>query len=172
MTPDRSARGTILDAPARSVMSGTGIARPAQAWRPLLSWRPCWRGRLGRPVGPAAKPRTLTRARAEPFHVLFQVSGRAKPFRAAGAEMSRMRGSSGWGRSGVGDGRSVFHSRVGYRMNAFRRGLASDLGRASAHGLPTGLSRMSLTFRSAPGLTGQGSALKAPLAAPPDRSPR
>jgi hypothetical protein len=115
---------------------------------------------------------TLARARAEPFQVLFQVSGRAKPFRAAGAEMSRMRGSSGWGRSGVGDGRSVFHSRVGYRMNAFRRGLASDVGRASAHGLPTGPTRMTLTFRSAPGLTGQGSALKAPLAAPPDRSPR
>lgn len=66
-----------------------------------------------------------------------------------------MRGSSGWGRSGAGDGRSVFHSRVGYRMNAFRRGLASDLVGASAHDLPTGLSRMSLTFHSAPGLTGQ-----------------
>ena len=153
-------------------MSGTGIARAAQADDDDdHEQHDRAEGRGDRPVRRRSRF-TLARARAEPFHVLFQVSGRAKPFRAAGAEMSRMRGSSGWGRSGVGDGRSVFHSRVGYRMNAFRRGLASDLGRASAHGLPTGLSRMSLTFRSAPGLTGQGSALKAPLAAPPDRSPR
>lgn len=128
-------------------------------------------GRGDRPVRRRSRF-TLARARAEPFHVLFQVSGRAKSLRAAGAEMGRVRVSSGWGRSGAGDGRSVFHSRVGYRMNAFRRGLTSDLARASAHGRPTGLSRMSLTFRSAPGLTSQGSALKAPLAAPPDRSPR
>jgi hypothetical protein len=29
----------------------------------------------------------------------------------------------GSGRSGNGDGRSIFHPRVGYRMNADRRGL-------------------------------------------------
>jgi hypothetical protein len=71
------------------------------------------------------------------------------PPRARGAELLQL-WSVGWGRSGAGDGRSVFHSRVNYRMNAFRRGPTSDLVRASAQGRPMGRPRIALTSAPPP----------------------
>ncbi len=45
------------------------------------------------------------------------------PRRAKGTAAENSSFLLGRGRSADGDGRSIFHSRVGYRMNAFRRGL-------------------------------------------------
>jgi hypothetical protein len=60
----------------------------------------------------------------------------------------------GRGRSRAGDGRSISHARVGYRRNAFRRGLPRTThGRRvkPAHRILEDC----LTLRSAPGRTGR-----------------
>lgn len=62
----------------------------------------------------------------------------------------------GWGRSRAGDGRSISHARIGYRRNAFRRGLPRTThGRRvkPAHRILEDC----LTLRSAPGRTGRRS---------------
>ncbi len=90
---------------------------------------------------------------AEPFHVLFQVKRRANspPCRRRGGR-TVLAIPLGRERSDTGDGRSIFHTRVGYRRSVFRRGLPlTQSGRRSmpAHWALEGC----LTFRSAPGRT-------------------
>ena len=71
--------------------------------------------------------RRLRRAEGQrPFHVLFQVKEREAPLAVPKARRQSLSASlSGREQDGAGDGRSVFHSRVGYRMSACRRGITS-----------------------------------------------
>jgi hypothetical protein len=77
--------------------------------------------------------------RMHPFHVLFQVRERETPLAVPKTRRLGLSSPlSGREQNGAGDGRSVFHSRVGYRMNACRRGITSVLARASAMPAPRG----------------------------------
>ena len=68
----------------------------------------------------------------------FKEQVRSFARRAQGAAIGHFSFPSGRARGGNGDGRSVFHARIGYRMSACRRGLSSDLARASAVARPLG----------------------------------
>lgn len=101
-----------------------GLHKRIAAVKALPACRP--RGRLGRPPRPVPDLPGLHPCRREGGALPCPFASKKmceNPRRAGGAATEKFSFLLGRGRGADGDGRSIFHSRVGYRMNAFRRGL-------------------------------------------------